>query len=65
MSNFFFVLMLIAMLLTAASLAMGIFVMSKGGETNAKYGNKLMSARVVLQGIALALFALAFMTAGS
>lgn len=65
MSNFFFVLMMIAMLLTAASLFMGIFVMTKGGEANAKYGNKLMRARVILQGVALALFALAFMTAGS
>lgn len=65
MSNFFFVLMIIAMLLTAASLVIGIGVMAKGGETNNKYGNKLMRARVVLQGIALALFALAFITAGS
>lgn len=65
MSNFFFILMLIAMLLTVIALAIGIGVMIKGGSANIRYGNKLMRTRVVLQGIALALFALAFMTSGS
>lgn len=65
MSRFFFILMLIAMFLTLASLAMGLFAMVKGGEFNQKYGNKLMRARVTMQGIALALFALAFLASSS
>lgn len=54
--------MIIAMLLTLASLVVGLFAMVKGGEFNQKYGNKLMRMRVTMQGIALALFALAFLT---
>ena len=65
MSRFFFVMMLIAMFLTLASLAMGLVSMVKGGEFNKKYGNRLMRARVTLQGIALGLFALAFLTSSS
>ena len=62
MSRFFFILMLGAMFLTLASLFMGLISMVKGGEFNQKYGNKLMRLRVTFQGIALALFALAFLT---
>ena len=59
MKSFFFVLVLIAMFITLAVLATGIIGMARGGEFNAKYGNKLMRARVIAQGVALALFALA------
>lgn len=58
-------MMIIAMLLTLASLAVGLFAMVKGGEFNKKYGNRLMRARVTMQGIALAMFALAFLTSQS
>jgi hypothetical protein len=51
--------MIIAMVLVLASLAVGLFSMVKGGEFNKKYGNKLMRARVTLQGVALGLFVLA------
>lgn len=61
MSGFFFTAMLVAMFLTLAVLATGIISMIKGGEFNAKYGNKLMRMRVMMQGIAIALFALAIM----
>lgn len=64
MSGFFFTTMIAAMLITLAILGMGLFSMVKGGEFNRKYGNKLMRARVVMQGIAIALFALAFLAAG-
>ncbi|MBN8522198.1 MAG: twin transmembrane helix small protein [Alphaproteobacteria bacterium] len=64
MSGFFFSLMIIAMLLTLASLVLGLFSMVKGGAFNEKYGNKLMRLRVTMQGVALALFALAMMTSG-
>ena len=52
--------LIVAMLLVLAVLGMGIFSMTKGGEFNKKYGNKLMQARVVMQGVALALLALAY-----
>jgi hypothetical protein len=39
--------------------------MVKGGETNARYGNKLMRWRVIMQGIALGLFALILLLKGA
>ena len=65
MSGFFFYATLAAMFLTLAILATGVFGMIKGGTFNEKYGNKLMRARVIMQGIALALFALAILTSKS
>ena len=65
MSGFFFILMIAAMLATLAILGIGIFSMGKGGEFNAKYGNKLMKMRVIMQGIALACFALAVLSSKS
>lgn len=64
MSGFFFVGLIVSMLLTLAVLGLGMVSMVKGGEFNAKYGNKLMRARVVMQGIALAFFAMAILTSG-
>jgi hypothetical protein len=64
MSGFFFTAMIVAMLATLGILVTGIVSMGRGGEFNAKYGNKLMRARVMMQGIALLFFALALMTAG-
>ena len=64
MSGFFFIAMIIAMLATLSVLILGLAAMVKGGEFNQKYGNKLMRARVFAQGIALAFFALAVLTAG-
>ena len=48
--------------LTAISLVTGIIIMGKGGEANIKYGNKFMRARVIFQGVAIALFALTIIT---
>lgn len=62
MTNFFFVLVLIAMALTVLALCTGIVLMAKGGELNQKYGNKLMQARVWMQGIAIGLLVLAFLS---
>ncbi len=64
MSGFFFIAMLVAMFLALGSLIVGVISMAKGGEFNRKYGNKLMQARVYMQGIALALFVLAMLTSG-
>jgi hypothetical protein len=59
MKTFMFILVLIAMFITLGVLATGIIGMARGGEFNQKYGNKLMRARIIAQGAALALFALA------
>ena len=62
MSTVFFTLMLVAMGLTLVALTAGIILMGKGGDTNIAYGNKLMKARVILQGLSIAFFALTIMT---
>lgn len=59
MKGFIFALVIIALLITLGVLATGMIAMARGGEFNAKYGNKLMRARVIAQGVALALFAIA------
>lgn len=64
MSGFFFFAMIAAMLATLAILAIGMVSMIKGGEFNKKYGNQLMRARVIMQGVAIALFALAVLSSG-
>jgi hypothetical protein len=54
-----------ALLLVLASLFLGLFVMARGGETNKKFGNKLMQLRVYLQGGAILLLVIiALMAAG-
>ena len=52
--------LIVAMTAVLAVMGLGIFSMAKGGDFNKKYGNKLMQARVILQGVALALLALAY-----
>lgn len=46
-------LLIALMLATVVVLVTGIVLMARGGEANAKYGNKLMVARVAFQGAAL------------
>lgn len=46
------------MLAVLVVLIIGIAGMARGGEGNRKYANKIMVARVVLQGIAIVLVAL-------
>ncbi|WP_366554542.1 twin transmembrane helix small protein [Aquibaculum sediminis] len=58
------VLMVIAMLITLGVLFAGLFSMARGGEFNKKYGNKLMRYRILAQGAALLLFAIAMLSAG-
>ena len=59
MSGFFSVLLVVAMLAVLGALFVGLFAMVRGGEFNEKYGNRLMRARVILQGVALVMFVLA------
>jgi hypothetical protein len=47
-----------AMLATVAVLFAGIISFAFNTKTNAKYATRLMAARVILQGMAVALFAL-------
>ncbi len=50
------------MIAVVVVMATGMVSMTKGGEFNEKYGNRLMQARVYLQGLALAMLALAYFT---
>ncbi len=43
---------------TVIALVFGLFSLFKGGEFNARYGNKAMQWRVLLQGFAIILFTL-------
>ncbi len=54
-------LVILAVGATFAVLVMGVLSMLKGGEFNAKYGNKLMRLRIGFQFAAIALIALAFL----
>ena len=54
------ILMLAFALATLGVLLTGITSMLRGGDFNRRYGNKLMRARVILQGITLVLLALMF-----
>lgn len=65
MHTVFTIAFIIALLATVGVLFTGIVVMSKGGETNRRYGNRLMRARVMCQGIAIGLFALMLLTGGN
>jgi hypothetical protein len=48
------------MLATFGVLMAGVVLMGTGGSANARYGNKLMVARVSLQGLVLLMLALMF-----
>jgi len=61
MQTFVAILIALALLMTLGVLFSGLIVMARGGEANRKYGNKLMRWRVICQGVALALLAVAFM----
>jgi len=60
MNTFFVITAILAGLATLGALGLGLFAMVKGGEFNKKYGNKLMQYRVMLQGLALVMLALAY-----
>ncbi len=56
MESLFPVVIAAAMVAALGALLIGVVSMAKGGEFNRKYGNKLMRARVALQGLAILLF---------
>jgi hypothetical protein len=51
-----FYALLMALIATVGALAFGLFALYKGGEFNAKYGNRAMQWRIALQAIAIILF---------
>ncbi|WP_455373997.1 HIG1 domain-containing protein [Limibacillus halophilus] len=61
MQTFIFVLVGIALFVTLGVLMAGVVVMARGGAVNDKWGNKLMRARVISQGVTLGLLVLALL----
>ena len=53
-------LVIVSMLITASILVFGLITMLRGGDFNKRNGNKLMRARVIMQGVTLALVVLMF-----
>lgn len=58
---FIVILTILAALSVIAVLVLGIISMMKGGEFNKKYGNKLMTARIVLQAVTIILLVILWM----
>ena len=58
METFFKILVVVAMVAVLGTLLFGVGAMFRGGEFNRKYANKLMQLRVLLQAVALLLFAI-------
>lgn len=54
-------ILIILIFAVASVLIAGVVLMGSGGELNKKYSNKLMIARVTLQGLVLLLILLIFM----
>ena len=60
MKTVLIVLTVIALIGVLAALFTGVVLMGRGGEANARWGNKLMRARVGLQLVAVILLLLLF-----
>jgi len=56
--------MIVAMMGALGVCLVGIFAMARGGNFNKKYANKLMRARILLQLLALVVFAILMVAAG-
>ena len=55
------VLIIIALAATLAVLGLGVVSMLRGGEFNRRYGNLLMRARLITQGVTILLVVLFFL----
>lgn len=58
------ILIAIALLSVVAVLGLGLYSMSRGGEFNRKYGNRLMRLRVALQAVAIGLILIFVLMSG-
>ena len=47
----------VALAVTVGALVAGVVAMARGGDCNARWGNKLMRLRIIAQGAAVALLA--------
>jgi len=59
-----YIVLMLSMLAVLGVLFWGVFSMARGGEYNAKWSNKIMRYRVLLQGIALIIFVVVLLMAG-
>ncbi|MEQ8228480.1 MAG: twin transmembrane helix small protein [Rhodospirillales bacterium] len=64
MEGFFTILLVIALALTLLVLFVGIGAFAVGGKFSQKYSNKLMRLRVLMQGLAVILFATIMILSG-
>ena len=55
-------LVIVSALVTLGILLFGVITMIRGGDFNKRNGNKLMRARVIMQGVTIALLALMFLS---
>ena len=62
MNGVIFTLLAVNLAAVVIVLLTGVVGMARGGDFNAKYGNKLMRLRVILQGLAVVLFLLLVVT---
>lgn len=60
MEIFIDILITLALLTVVASLGLGIFSLARGGEFNAKWGNRAMRWRVTSQAVAVGVLLLGF-----
>jgi hypothetical protein len=60
MNNLLPTLVIVSMLITLSILVFGVITMLRGGDFNKRNGNKLMRARVIMQGVTLVLVVLMF-----
>ena len=63
MNDVILVLLAVTLAVVVIVLLTGVVGMARGGDFNARYGNKLMRLRVILQGLAVVLFLLLVVTA--
>lgn len=64
MSEILPILIPVMLIAVVSVLFVGVFAMSRGGEFNRKWGNKLMQLRVLLQFAAVIAILLALLLAG-
>jgi hypothetical protein len=60
MNNLLLIGMFVLMIATVVVLMIGVVLMARGGAVNEKFSNKLMVARVTLQGAAILILGLLF-----
>ena len=58
------VVLIAAMMGALGVCLVGVIAMARGGDFNKKYANKLMRARIVLQMLALVVFAILMLSVG-